>query len=469
MAETKELHEELNDQGNLVRDKIATIVKGAQATDRDLTDEEETLLRTHEAKLESIERQVELAQKAVHREAAHVQGMAPVIHTITQAEDQAHRTNGVENVYNPRNANKRLDEGGRSFLADIVLSREGGIEGVAASERLELHKAQMRDRGISYEPVGDMPEMRATSGNLKGLVPPQYLIEEATPTIRSMRPTVDALGTRPLPPQGMSFNVPQVTQGTTAVGEAEGTVAANQDVRVTDLTFNVKTIRSWVEVSVEGAMRGVMVDDLLTEDLQGAVETRFNTDVIVGAGGDTLEGLNAADKINATTNVLDIDQANPNGGHLYAAMMRLAGVVAQHRFQSVTHFLMHPRRLGWLLGSTDTTGRPLWQAGLTTAMNTAATGDRAGTYGVTQVILGGVPLISDAAVPTTIDTDQDGIYAIYGPDMLLYESPLMIMRNDPVVKSWTNVVSLGRFVAFQPRFDTSAGRLSGTLTAAAVV
>ena len=77
MAETKELHEELNDQGNLVRDKIATIVKGAQATDRDLTDEEETLLRTHEAKLESIERQVELAQKAVHREAAHVQGMAP--------------------------------------------------------------------------------------------------------------------------------------------------------------------------------------------------------------------------------------------------------------------------------------------------------------------------------------------------------------------------------------------------------
>ena len=200
------------------------------------------------------------------------------------------------------------------------------------------------------------------------------------------------------------------------------------------------------------------------------METQFNADVIKGAGSNTLEGLNHTGKIGTST-TLDIDIANPTGGDLYSAMMRLAGLVAQHRFESVTHFLMHPRRLGWLLGSKDTTNRPLWQAGLTTAMNTTATGDRAGTYGVTQVILGGVPIISDAAVPTDLDSsnDQDGVFAIYGPDMLLYESPLMVLRNDPVVKSWQNVVSIGRFVAFQPRYTTSAGRLSGTLTKDTVV
>ena len=85
------------------------------------------------------------------------------------------------------------------------------------------------------------------------------------------------------------------------------------------------------------------------------------------------------------------------------------------------------------------------------------------------MLLGGVPIISDPGVPTTIDTNQDGVFAFYAPDMLLYESPLMVMGPDPDVKAWANTITMGRFVAFRPRHITSVGRLSGTLTAATVV
>ena len=469
----QELHEKLNDKANHERTQVGKIVAGAEAANRDLNAAEVEILADHEAKIAELERQAELARLSLHREAEHVQ-TTQVVHSISQTEDRLHRTNGEENVYNPRYANLRLDEGGRSFLHDLVLAQGGGTPGEAhdAAERLGKHRQQMKHRGVNFDPGGaSMPDIRANTGDLGGLVPPQYLTDEATPLVRGMRPSADAMGPRPLPPTGMSLVVPRITTtsgGASAAGTAEGATAANNDPEIADLTIPVKTIRGWVDISIEATMRGVMVDDLLSSDLQGAVETQVNADLIAGAGSNTLTGLNHGNAI-ASGNKLDIDTSSPSGIILFQNMMRMAGIIAQHRFRHTTHFMMHPRRLGWLLGREDGNDRPIWQAALSTSTNIVAGGDSAGAYGETNVVVGGVPLVSDSACPTTIDTNQDGVFAWYAPDMLFFESPLMVMRQDPNAKAWSNTVTMGRFVAFAPRFDTSAARLSGTLTAATVV
>ena len=170
---SNELRDKLVERENSLKDQMTGMVERAEAEGRDLKDAEKSLRDDLRAQVEGIREKIAVLDEATHREDQHVQAVAPIVHAVSQTEDRLHRTNGEENVYNPRNANLRLDEGGRSFLADIISSQSGGPDAYEASERLARHKAQMKHRGVNFDPSAPMPAIRVGTANLGGTVPPQ--------------------------------------------------------------------------------------------------------------------------------------------------------------------------------------------------------------------------------------------------------------------------------------------------------
>ena len=472
-----DLATEINERANEVRDQLAEAIKPAHTEKRALSTDESAIVERLEEQLAGLERQHEIAVKTQKRQAEHTEGAKPVVHSATQDEVAQHRTAGEENVYHPGNANLNPRDGGRSFLNDVLLSRSGDVseEVNAARERLIAHRRQMQYRGLSFHPGDTPPEQRdQTTALMKGLVPPQYIFADAAPAIRRARPTADAMNNRPMPQTGMTLTIPRVTgTGSTASIVAENTAASETDAAVTDLNIPVKILNGAIDLSFAAIDRGVMVDDLLMLDLRLAVEEQVNLQVV----GKPSPATNDIDGLLSTaTNRVTIAAANYKqdaDGTASAALtyQHIVGDVltklATTRYQRATHLIMHPRRLGYLASAADTQGRPLWQSLSLTASNVVAHGDQGGAVNETSVMLAGVPVISDPAIPADIDTsDEDAVIGFYSPEMLLYESPMMVFSGNPALHKWTHTITMGKYVAFAPKYDTSAAAVRGTIFAA---
>ena len=480
MAEEKELHEQLNDQGNLVRDKMKVIVEGAKATNRELTPEEIKILEGHEAKLKDIDRQVDVALKALHREVDHVEGAKPVqvVHSVTQAEHDLHRTNGEENVYTPARNVLHPEDGGCGFLYDIIYERQTGKE--VYRERLRKHMAQMRDRGVvPFIPGETTPTQRAVdTTDLNGLLPPAYIYDESATTIRAGRPTADVMARRPLPQTGTEIVLPQISQATVVGVVAENSAGTGTDPTIADRKTTIKTVRGHFNISFLSMHQGVMVPDLFLRDMLENVDSTINQKVIgnVNTGAADINGLlssaSGRETLASTNRKLDDDKASATPTDAYQSILKnVLTVIATTRFRRATHLIMHPRRLNDIISAAETTtGRPLWQNAALTATNVLAVGDQGGAVGTTQVLLAGVPVIADPNVPTDVETENaDPVIGIYAPEMLLFESPMMIFRGNPALDDWTHTIAPGKHMAFLPRYDVSAAYTSGTIFGANTV
>ena len=282
---SNEIRDKLVERENSLKDQMSTIVKGAATAERELTETENNTLAEYRDKVKAIADQISLVDETAHREDQHAKRVAEVVASVPQAEHEQHRTGGEEHVYHSANARLHPRDGGRSFLTDIVVARSqvGTPAAEAAKERLVKHQLQMEDRGLVFSPGDTPPEKRDIgTANLDGLVPPQYIFADAAQAVRSMRPTADAMNKRPMPQTGMTLHIPLITQASasTAGVVAENASSTDSNPNASDLEIPVKTVRGHVDVSVAAIHRGVMVDDLLMLDLQDAVETEINAQVI---------------------------------------------------------------------------------------------------------------------------------------------------------------------------------------------
>jgi HK97 family phage major capsid protein len=105
-----------------------------------------------------------------------------------------------------------------------------------------------------------------------------------------------------------------------------------------------------------------------------------------------------------------------------AAVSQASYAAGGHFDVTQTAFVMHPRRWFWLLGSTDSTGRPIIQTD-GASFNAAGVGTSQVANGrVGQVA--GIPVYIDANIPTTVSTNQDPIEFVKTDDVFLFESAL---------------------------------------------
>jgi HK97 family phage major capsid protein len=282
----------------------------------------------------------------------------------------------------------------------------------AASERLARH---MREEKVENRAVA--------TGNFDGLVVPQYLTDLAAPFARAGRPFLDAATNKhTLPASGMTLNISRMTTGTTtAIQATQNAAVSNTDADDTLLTINVRTVAGQQDISRQAIERGTGIDSFILADLIRSWHTTLDSQCLNGDGNSgTVLGLD-----NSGGNAITYTSTAPTVQLLYPKLADAVQQVQTTAFQQPTHWIMHPRRLAYLIAAVDSSNRPLVVPTAGGPMNAIASGAGATSYGNSGYSLMGLPIITDANVGTTFGaaTNQDKIYCVAAPEMHLWEQP----------------------------------------------
>jgi len=282
----------------------------------------------------------------------------------------------------------------------------------AAQERLARHQ---REEEIERRDVG--------TAQFEGLVIPQYLTEFAAPLARAGRPFADfATLKHTLPTAGMTLNISRMTTGSsTAVQVTQNDAVSETDVDDTLLTINVRTIAGQQDLSRQAIERGTGIDLFVAQDLIRSWHTTLDSQILNGAGSaGTILGL-----ADSGGNAVTFTSTAPTVALLYPKLADAIQKIQTNAFVNPTHFVMHPRRLAFLLAAVDTTNRPLVVPAAGGPTNAIGSGSGAVAYGNSGYQMMGLPIITDANVVTTdgTGTNQDEIYVVTAPECHLWEQP----------------------------------------------
>lgn len=345
----------------------------------------------------------------------------------------------------------RSGAGGKSFFRDLWLVRKQGDRD--AFGRLERNNkvAETENRALT-----------TTDGAGGDFVPPKWLVDEYVKLARPGRVSADRVPTSELPAGTDSINVPKVTTGTaTAVQATQNTAVQQTDLATAAVSSPVITIAGGQTLSLQLIEQSPLnVDDMVLSDLAAAYAVNLNTEVLSGSGtaGHVLGLLT----LSGTTAIAT--GATADAKTVYAAVANAIQTVHTNRFMPPDAIVMHPRRWGWLLAQTDSTGRPLVVPAANAPQNTLANPAGVVSEGYVGTMLG-LPVYVDALIPTNIGagTNQDRIIVARWADLRLYEGNT---RAEAFPQTFANQMSvfvrLYNYVSFQPaRYPKSIAVIDG--------
>jgi HK97 family phage major capsid protein len=269
-----------------------------------------------------------------------------------------------------------------------------------------------------------------------------------------------------LPAAGMTLNISRMTTGTsTAVQAAENDAISNTNADDTLLTVNVRTIAGQQDISKQAIERGTGIDQFIIQDLIRGWHTTLDDQIINGDGtSGAMLGLRHTAGINEVT----FTEASPTVAELYPKLADAYQKIQTSVFQNPTHWIMHPRRLAFLLAGVDGSQRPLVLPALNGVMNAVATGPGAAAYGNSGYTMMGLPIIADANITTTggAGTNEDQIYCVNAGELHLWEqagSPFALNFDATGAGSLTIKSVVYGYSAFTAgRYPGAVSKITGT-------
>lgn len=325
------------------------------------------------------------------------------------ADDLAKRFAASDDAGNGGNATYKVGAEERTYRADLPHQfmtdayRSQFMGDVEASDRVA------RARGEAMAEARDVG-----TGAFGALVVPQYLVDMFAPIARAGRPIANSVQRLPLPASGMTLNVPRGTTGTTtALQSSENAALDETDFDETTLAVSVRTIGGQQDVSRQALERGEMVDQIIFADLAGAYAANVDSHLISHAS----DGILNTPGINAVT----YTDASPTVAEMYPKIADAIQQVNSSRYLPPTVVYMHPRRWGWFTAAVDSSNRPLVVP--SAPQNPVGVGEAA-EYGQVVGTLMGLPVITDANIPTDLGsgTDEDRVIVARASDILLWEN-----------------------------------------------
>lgn len=336
-----------------------------------------------------------------------------------------------ERTYSPKSAT----QDGLSFFSDAYKAERGDH---AARQRIERHMT---------ESVVEGEKRAGTTSGFVGLVPPQYLTDQAAPIARAGRPTANIVTHLQLPADGQSIIIPRGTTGAAAgIQATENSSVSNTDEVWANLTVPVVTIAGQQVVSRQSLERGVGIDQIIFNDLAGAYAVALDAQVLSGTGSSgQMLGITATSGVGQSIAFT----AAATVATFYTKLAGALNNVETGRYLAPNVIIMHPRRWNWLVGQVDSSNRPYVVPNVNGPFNAVGVSDAPiDTHLSTPVgwILG-VPVITDASVPTAVGSGpEDVVIVARKEDLLLWEN--------------------GAGAPFELRFEQTAGQnLSTTLVA----
>jgi HK97 family phage major capsid protein len=417
----------------------------AAEENRDLNEEEETQLADIKADAEKRNANITRLEEwnAEKDKAAEARAKYDDVLVPEKPEIRAGRQ---EMPYRPN--------GEHSFFRDVYAAGHGALD---AQERLHRHNLFMQKLRPEYA------EQRAgTTGatSMGSFIPPIWLLDEIAEKARTGR-VVPNLCRDAGEPQSTSITIPRVTTG----GATTIQVTENSDLGAVDdvtaqLTRTTSTIGGYQDVSVQSVELSPMaIDRFIFGDLVADYNRAVDSQCIIGTGANNqLLGLDTLSGVNAVT----YTDATPTVPELYSQTANAVQQVQTGRFAPPDAILMHPRRWGWILAASDTTGRPLVTpyAGVNNSADVSGNAPF-GFVGSMQ----GLPVYVDANIPTTVGAGtEDEIYVARFTDMLFMEGPLRteVFRD---VGSATATVRFRVYAfcnLFVGRYPAGVSRIRGT-------
>ncbi|SKM81098.1 phage-related major capsid protein [Mycobacteroides abscessus subsp. massiliense] len=300
---------------------------------------------------------------------------------------------------------------GRSYFKDLVLYSMNQDTDGSAAERLRRHAVDVK--GANYRALDRV------DGNGGYFVPPIYLVSQYIELARSGRAFANLLTQQPLPAGTDSINIPKVTRGTLVGAQtADNAAVASQDLQDAQIRADVRTIAGEQNIAIQLLDQSpINFDEVVFQDLIADYGTKVDLATLTGSGtAGQVKGVHNTPGIQ-TIAVTAVDLTK-----FYGALADAIQRVHTLRFLSPTVVVMHPRRWAWLTGQLDSQKRPLvLPAGR--SFNNVATLDAVASQQVVGEIQG-LPVVTDPNLPTTLGTnsDEDVVYVLRAPDLLLFES-----------------------------------------------
>lgn len=394
-----------------------------------------------------------------------------------------HRTGGAHVTAEARTYSWERDSRGEaSFFVDAFRATQLGD--VNALGRLQRHAQEVTVEGeVPQRAAGQPQQQRAVStGSFGGLVIPQYLVGLAARMIRGGRPLANVVARLPLPEQGMSLIIPRGTTSAAVSSQAtENSALLNTDEVWANLTVPVATVGGQQDVSRQSLERGTPgIDSIVYMDLAAQFHVELDRQVANGSGasGQMLGVLNTAGIVQATAFGAAVTAQSLNTKIAGA----IAGVAGAGIGLAPKVIVMHPRRWGYLTSLSDTSGRPLVVPNAGAGQNVLAANMNPGGYSggdnpedfrqVTPVgSMQGMPVITDANVPTTIGTNSEDVALILDNDQcLLWEDgdgmPRQLRFEQTLGQNLTvKLIAYGYAAFTSGRYPQSVARVGGADTA----
>jgi HK97 family phage major capsid protein len=333
----------------------------------------------------------------------------PVAPAAPAAPATARGSLTVESIYRP--------DAGTSFFADGILAHRGDQR---AHERLERNQREVQERaGVNQT---------ATSG---GEFSPPLWLTDYFPLLRAGRPTVNAIGSMPLPPQTNSINLPGITTGDSTAVQTDGGSVSNTDLVTASKTAQVQTIAGRAVVSYQivdlssPAIDGVIYQDLVASYNQSLDVAVLNGNVANAKGILNVTGVNAVTYTSASPKQTSATVADSYWNQLIFGK----NGIDKGAFVATDFAIMHPSTWNWYLSGLDSQLRPLAVGlGGMPGFNGTSLADleAQGYVGFTNF---GLPVVADANMPVNLGggTNQ-------APTVLINKRGFNIWESAPVFK-----------------------------------
>lgn len=263
----------------------------------------------------------------------------------------------------------------------------------------------------------------------------------------------------------MTVNIGRLTTGVTSYVQAsENSAPSESSPDDTLLTINVNTVASMWDLSKQAVLRGAGIEDQLLGDAVRSYHTKLDGLAVNGSGSSgEHRGILNTSGINSTT----YTDASPTWAEFFPKLVEAIQNISSNFYGGATHIVAHPTLIGCWLRALDTTNRPLFNATAGNPFNAPGTYDRpAYDMGGLQIL--GIPVVSDANVPTNLGAGENQTAVIVGDfrESYIWEdnggSPLYVRFEQPDGNIAIRTVVFGFSAYTAGKYPTAFSAITGT-------
>ena len=369
---------------------------------------------------------------------------------VAAEETRARQTTAVgSGIRNEPNPVYRDGDHSTSFFRDIAVTK------------LQLNGADAARARLAASQETRAGDMTTSAGAGGEFAPPLWQIENFIALARAGRVTADLCQKDTLPSGVSSINLPKVASGVTvAVQQTQNSALSDTAMTTTSVSSGITTVGGKQIISLQLLQQsGIPFDRVILQDLAKAYAVQVDTQVLYGTNANgQVRGLVGVPTATAfTTATPKVADGTTSANSFYYALSKAAAAVQTAIFEPANAVVMHPNRWAWVVGSADSSNRPLIVPAGPGFNGVGTTGDQvaqgfAGTIGSYNVYTDpNISLTANSA------TNQDEVYVLRTDQLWLYESAMQTASFDATYADNASILFrvLG-YLAFIPNRYTGA-------------